>query len=154
MAEHSSYHGVITGKEAAHRLKEVGTRCYLTRYSRTQRCYILTVYEQELIAEHITPGIQDIKIVITQQVRKRVNRYQVGAREFDNPDKMLRYYEKNRIDPGLQDIGRCITKREYFERQIIKNINPELHRYYADQLREIELIEQRTIDSKSKCSIS
>ncbi len=38
-----SYHGVIAGKEAERRLLGKKEKCFLTRYSARQNCYVLSV---------------------------------------------------------------------------------------------------------------
>lgn len=161
MAEHSSYHGAIRGEEAERRLKEFGTNCYLTRYSRSQGCYMLSVYKPELFAEQIEHGIKNFKITITRVSHRRVfssrsNQYQIGARKFNSPAEMLQYYEKNRIDPGFQDIGRCVTEREYLEllrtkNKESRNPNPEADAFLADRLQE-NSTEQISSDNDTKCS--
>ena len=121
MPEHSSYHGTIKGREAALRLMEFETRCYLTRYSRVRDCYVLSVYEPD---KTIKPNVQHFKIIIKTVkfggilgwFQSQKNVYQINEKEFESPEELLQYYEKNRIDPGFQDIGRCIAKQSYLEK--------------------------------------
>jgi hypothetical protein len=49
-----STHQAITGEEAMQRLKQHGGLCYLTQYSKSNNCYILSVYEDRAppVIEH------------------------------------------------------------------------------------------------------
>ncbi len=53
-------------------------------------------------------------------IRYYVYVYQIDYLDmnFDSLDKMLYYYEKNRIDPGFQDIGIPIKKEKYLEKSL------------------------------------
>ena len=119
MTEHSSYHGSIRGREAQYRLREFGTRCYLTRHSHANRSYRLSVYEPETIRNHIRHRIKHFKITVNKWPSiwglKWKDVYKIKGKEFDSADKMFCYFEKNRIDPVFQDIGKCVTEKEYFE---------------------------------------
>ncbi len=126
MPEHSSYHGTITGDEAQHRLRQFNTRGYLTRFSRTKDCYVLSVYEPDTARGRLKPYVQHFKITtetvpyggIWGWLGSKKDVYQIDHSEmnFDSLDEMLYYYEKNRIDPGFQDIGIRITKEKYSEK--------------------------------------
>ena len=46
---HKGYHKCITGEEAKERLSKCKNLCYLTRYSKNRRCYILSVYQPQTL---------------------------------------------------------------------------------------------------------
>lgn len=107
MGEHASYHQTITGEEAKRRLTLCGGHCYLTRYSRIQGCYVLSVYKYH---RSLSPEIEHFEIVIENTNKHRIKG---KAKTFNNIQSLLEYYELNRIDPALKSIGRAYTENEH-----------------------------------------
>ena len=110
MEEHSSYHSVITGREAMIRLKHSGyPHCYLTRFSRSKQKYILMVYKKERRV--------DVEARFTLIINNRKRKIEGSEKDFDNLDDLLRYYEHARVNPSLPSIGHNYTLEEYTERR-------------------------------------
>ncbi len=121
MDEHPSYHEEITGDEAEKRLKLCSNHGYLTRHSKKNQSYVLSVHKQT--------GLEDVfkhfPILFTNGDSKM---YQigVGCKEFANLLEMLNFYERNRIDPSLKSIGTHVTEDEYCRREQEGNNPPKL----------------------------
>lgn len=110
MGEHSSYHQSITGDEAERRLKMFGQNGYLTRYSKSLKCYVLTIYRKQRpddVFEHLG-------IVIEKNGKHKIKGRE--DEEFGSIDALLAYYETHRISPGFPSIGKIYTEEE-FDRQ-------------------------------------
>lgn len=142
VGEHPSYHQAITGGEAERRLKQCGTEhCYLTRYSKEHKCYVLSVYEYQLppqdnVMEHFQIVIQ--KHGGKLHIRKK-------TQNFDDIRSLLLHYERNRIDPTLRSIGEAYTEKEY------KRVQHEEMR----RQNEAEKQKERQQDAaQKKCTIS
>ena len=106
IGEHDSYHQSITGEEAERRLKKHNHHCYLTRYSKAQKSYMLSVYEYQRplhVYEHF-------KIVFNDE-----NKIHIEGKNtpFDNIHALLHHYEQNRINPSLKTIGRAYTEEQH-----------------------------------------
>ena len=109
IGEHPSYHQAITGMEIERRLEEAGGHRYLTSYSKEHKCYVLSVFEYK------TPpsdsAIEHFQIEIASNTG--MLRVQNKTQSFDDISSLLRYYERNRIDPALRTIGEAYTEEEY-----------------------------------------
>lgn len=105
MEEHPSYHEAITGEEAKERLKKKGCHCYLTRYSKSQNCYVLSVLKPQQSMDFVW----NFKIVFSKDEKKKICGL---TKEFDNIIALLEHYEHNRIDPGLSSIGQACRLNE------------------------------------------
>ena len=103
LGEHESYHEMIDGKEARRRLQLFHKHCYLTRFSETSDCYILSVYKRQ------TPNDVFINFEIVIKGNGKVQ-IKGKKKEFDNIKELLNHYENNRIDPALSSIGRMCPK--------------------------------------------
>ena len=103
--DHASYHRAITGEEGEKRLKKHGGSCYLTRYSESQECYILTVYESASnpVKKHFAIEKSDTG---EHKIRGK-------SMTFSGIQQLLEYYEQNTIDPALRSIGKAYTEDEY-----------------------------------------
>ena len=106
---HPSYHQSITSQEAERRLKLFARdSCHLTRYSKTQWCYVLSIYRKqkpEAVIEHL-------EIVIDDNGKHKIK----GKEEdecFDNIGSLLTYYESNRISPSFPTIGQRYTEEDF-----------------------------------------
>ena len=95
---------MITEKEAKERLRKKGGHCYLTRYSKSQDCYVLSVLKPQQSKQ-----FWNFKIAITEKEEKRIDGL---TKKFGNITSLLEYYEHNRIDPGLRSIGRACKLNE------------------------------------------
>lgn len=104
--EHLGYHRSITAKEAERRLRKYGRHCYLTRYSKTNLCYILSVYQERPIRT-----IKHFKIIIGS------GELAIKGKEktFSSIRELLDHYGNNRIDPSFENIGRKYTEEEYMK---------------------------------------
>lgn len=111
MGEHPSYHQCITSREAERRLKMPGKNCYLTRYSKSQQAYVLSIYRKQRPHD----VIEHLGIIIEEDGKHRVK----GREDEEFPDitKLLNFYEKERIDPGFPNIGVPYTEEEFNEQQ-------------------------------------
>ena len=106
MGDHISYHECITGEEAEKRLKHFAGHCYLTRYSKVHKSYMLSVYKKERNGD----TKRHFKIIVEKEKKVRIERKE---KSFDNIQELLNYYEKARIDEALIHIGKKFTKEEY-----------------------------------------
>ena len=110
MVEHSSNHNEITGEEAIFRLKHSGNpHCYLTRYSQSKNKYVLTVYKKDRpkdVEKHFP-------LIIENERRKIEGKEKVFASLAD----LLHYYERERINPSLPNVGHNLILVEYSGRQ-------------------------------------
>lgn len=110
IGEHPSYHQAITGAEAEHRLKQRGGHCYLIRYSKKNRCYVLSVYKEQ---RSLQPEIEHFEIIVGENGKHSI---EGKVEAFDSIESLLEYYEQNRINPSLSSIGREYTYQEAVER--------------------------------------
>jgi hypothetical protein len=104
LEEHEGYHQAITGREAEKRLRKNGGHCYLTRYSKFQKCYILSIHKAQ---KHSRPVIEHFKIIIEGDGKHKIDG---KDKTFDGIKELLEYYEGNRIDPALKSIGQPYTE--------------------------------------------
>ena len=106
--EHKGYHHEISSKEAEKRLRRKGGHCYLTRYSNTHSCYILSTLQSRP-----TPTIRHYRI------EKDKQKYRIKGKTltFDGINELLTYYEENSIDPALINIGSKYTEEDYTKSQ-------------------------------------
>ena len=106
MEDNNSYHGALSGEDAIKRLKKAAADAYLTRFSRSYDCYILTLLKR---STHAIPG--HFKLAINRNTQ----RYFVHGMEktFGGMDELLAWYENNRIHPLFDTIGRRLTVQEY-----------------------------------------
>ena len=102
--EHNSYHHAITTREAEKRLKQKSGRRYLTRYSRKNKCYILSINQNV--------PTETSKHYIIDRDREKY-RIRGKEKEFTDIEELLAHYEENPIDPDLKDIGKKYTEEEY-----------------------------------------
>lgn len=100
LEDHSSYHQALTGEEAERRLKQCGGHCYLTRYSKKHKCYVLSVYEDEIPPSE--PTIEHFEIVIQNFSKLHIRN---KTQTFNSIHLLLQHYEHKRIDPALRSIG-------------------------------------------------
>ena len=109
MAEHESYHEGITGEEAERRLKLVGTNSYLTRYSKKEESYVLTVFKKESPED----VIMHFKIII-QNDKHNIDGKQL---KFDDIRSLLEHYESIRLDPDIKTIGQKHTLKDFQQKE-------------------------------------
>ena len=84
-----------------------GKNCYLTRYSKVQKSYILSVFRKQRpddIIEHFA-------IVIGENRKHKIKG--IEDDEFGSVGHLLAYYETQRIHPGFPNIGQCYTESEF-----------------------------------------
>ncbi len=123
MDEHPSYHEQITGKEAEKRLQRCTEHGYLTRYSKINQYYVLSVCRKTVSGA----TLKHFRIVFKNN--GHCKEYQIGEKTektFQSLLEMLNYYEKNRIDPALNNIGQPVTEDEYTGTVNIKKIRLRL----------------------------
>lgn len=113
IGEHPSYHEAITGKEAEHVLRKESSHCYLTRYSIIQKSYVLSVHKKNSKKEIM----MHFKIIIEDN-----GQYLLEGKEhrFNNIGDLLKYYEENRVDPCLRNIGQGCKYQEYLQKSNCK----------------------------------
>ena len=104
--KHPSFHGELTGEEANERLNSKGIHCYLVRYSKTWKCYVLCVrYTKGTRAffSHITMVVRDKKLWLDPEGEKK---------EFKSLDDLLSHYKKNSLNEELSNIGEVCESAE------------------------------------------
>ena len=107
LQKHNPYHHEISGKEAERRLKMRGGHCYLTRYSKNKKSYILSVYKEQRSLE---PIIEHYKITVKGSGRLYI---EGTDKEFDKIHKLLSHYEKHPITCAISSIGHAYTEKQY-----------------------------------------
>lgn len=96
---HKSYHRAINNGEARKRLKLAGKHCYLTRYKKSTKTYILSVYEPQ------QPKDLLMNFDIVTQHDGWMGIEGKALRKNITINTLLDYYEHNTIDPSLTSIG-------------------------------------------------
>ena len=115
MEEHKSYHEEISGDEAVKRLRLCHAQlrsdtCYLTRHSKNENKYVLTVYSK-IANDDSSELVKHFQINFEAS-----GKYRLGdLYEFESLKEMLAHYEKHRVDAAFRDIGRCISLKEYIQ---------------------------------------
>ena len=111
MGEHKSYHERITGEEAERRLRSRGRNGYLTRYSKAEKSYVLTVFKEQ------TPEdvVMHLKIIIFGD--RNQHKIEGKTNAFADIRTLLEHYEQNRIDPALRTIGTRYTLEDFNQRE-------------------------------------
>lgn len=110
LPEHPEYHHRITGEESMRRLKLSCNHCYLTRYSKNQACYILSVYEH---LKPLDPVKEHFRIIIDDDRKLSIEGKDI---QFNTIRELLANYEDNPIDPSLRSIGRAYREEDYRQR--------------------------------------
>ena len=107
LVDHTSYHRCISGQEAGYRLKSSGhSHCYLTRFSKSQESYVLSVYQYQK-PKHV---VENFQVIVLDGGRCRVSEKEHVA---GNIDELLTYYERNPISPSFTSIGQKYTREMY-----------------------------------------
>ncbi len=109
ITKNKSYHNEISGEEAIKRLRAFGNHHYLTRHSEYWKCYVLSVYMSN----------EDLENEKYKHFPLKVSGEGIRIQEdetFENLEKMLKYYQNNRLDPAFPTIGECITEEGYKEK--------------------------------------
>ena len=104
--EHPSYHQVITRDEAERRLRQHGSHCYLIRYTESQLCYVLSVYQHQRPKD----TIQHFKIIFRENGGKEISG---TGMTFSNIQSLLEHYEQNRLNYNFKNIGQAYSESEY-----------------------------------------
>ena len=107
--EHECYHHNISKREAERRLKQRGGRCYLTRYSETNKCYILSISQ--------TAPTNTIRHFYIDKEKGDVYKIRGKQKDFTSIEDLLAYYESHAIDPAFSNIGRRYAEEEYTRQQ-------------------------------------
>ena len=113
MSDHPSYHSNVTGKQAEDILKKHGGACYLTRHSKSNNCYVLSVLQ--------TASRKGAKIGhFVLKINKRSLYEHIVTSEiegtclaFEDIFKLLQFYEQNPVDHEFRNIGTMITSDDY-----------------------------------------
>lgn len=112
-----SYHDEIGKEEAVARLEKWSRhhnliRCYLTRYSQQQECFILSVCELVPERDTFIAKIKDFKIHF-EPPNSPTKFWIHTTKKFNSKEELLKNYEKNRISPAFINIGKCLVLKEY-----------------------------------------
>ena len=100
MPNHRSYHGEITDKEAEQRLiKHSERNCYLTRYSRNSRTYVLSV-----IISHTN---HEVTVHLKLKIDSEGPSYTLEGtgKIFQMLEELLSFYGSNPLSPEIRNIG-------------------------------------------------
>ena len=99
-----SFHEQMTKKEAEKKLKEQGSRrkCYLTRYSETNKTYRLSVMYGRGKNKFEHYGISKTKYALVD-----------SDKVLNTLSEMLEYYRRNRISNTLRNIGVPVVYSKY-----------------------------------------
>ena len=108
---HPSYHGTMTWRKAEKKLKAHGGNCYLTRYSKSQDTYRLSVIRRDrrILVKHCAIKIKTRRTGTTYKI--------VGTeKSFNSVSHMLHFYETCVVNHEVPDIGqflRCDSDSDY-----------------------------------------
>ncbi len=113
MNYHSSYHGNLTGRDAEQLLKlEASHHCYLIRYSKKRKCYVLSVKYMkisEIDVAHFRIQLANRKMWLDAEGNEAV--------QFDSLEDMLLHYRDHPLNYGILGIGeQCKSKA--FSKQV------------------------------------
>lgn len=92
-----------------------GSHCYLTRYSEVKKCYVLSVNKKGLVKHY--------RISFEHLEQRKLYKIEKAPQDFPSVDDMLTHYEKSRIDPAMENIGKCITETDYKEVEEAKQLS-------------------------------
>lgn len=111
LRDHTCFHRSITGSEAEERLRTSGyNHCYLTRFSKQHKCYMLTVYQFQIpkhVVEHYKISLNSGKCCLD------------GKDDlFNDIDELLHHCETHPISPSFVHVGRKYTQEEYRNRRV------------------------------------
>lgn len=99
MLDHDdSYHHNLTGKEAGDILKAYRPHCHLTRFSKSIKSYMLSVFEDR----HKTHQIRHYPILINEEGKLNIKGKE---KKFDSIRELLGYYQENDLDSEMTFIG-------------------------------------------------
>lgn len=111
ITDHPSYHGVINMKGAELKLRQNGGNSFLTRYSKSNQMYVLTV----LNYKEGESFCRDFKIKF-----KRENDHStyeiIGTQlEFNDISRLLDFYQYNPLSSIISSVGNFVTLGESFK---------------------------------------
>ena len=129
-----------------------GGLCYLTRFSESNKSYVLSVYQDEP-----TEIIKHFKILIDRD--RDYAQIQGKSQWFENVHKLLSHYEHVRFDPAFRSIG-----LPYWESRYVRDTEESLRslrlekeslRLEEENLKRIEALqrENQALKRARKCII-
>lgn len=92
---HASYHGPMNKLSAESKLKEQDDSCYLTRYSKTRKVYVLSIMNKN--KKSGSRKIKHFRLKIEQRGDHTVFEIHGAQKEFQNLPELLKYHQKNGV---------------------------------------------------------
>lgn len=105
IVNHESYHGEINRKKSKKRLTRSGRHCYLTRYRKSKKHYVLSIYKQT----EDKPG--HFEIVIDADGCMRLEKE--PDLHFYKIEELLHHYESHPIDTNYASIGQTYSVKDW-----------------------------------------
>lgn len=106
----------MTGIEAEKILKEHGGTCHLTRYSESNKKYMLSVIQRLVDHDQDDFTLQHYELNIRKSVkngRKIKIEIEECDEQFDSLSALLSYYKKNAVDHDISSIGVMVKAKKH-----------------------------------------
>ena len=108
---HTSYHGELDGSIAEQKLRSQGRNCYLIRYSRRRKSYVLSLHfvkgTANVVISHFRILVKGNKIWLDQEE---------GKVEFETLENLLHHYQRNPLNHEVHSIGReCRNVEDFYQ---------------------------------------
>lgn len=105
IAQHPSYHGPMTAKEAERKLRRQRTNCYLTRLTTKRRKYVLSVLRW---VGDAVPIVRNFNVNVTHE--NDTTLYEIEGTENKVKDifQLLEFYRDQPMSHEIDGIGNCL----------------------------------------------
>ncbi len=103
MSDHPSYHSNVDGMQAEEILRKHGGTCYLTRHSKFNNKYVLSVLHEDI------PDVQHFGLNINKENPTVISEIEGTDAKFDDIFKLLSFYEHHPVDHDFTTIGKMIV---------------------------------------------
>lgn len=116
LSTHPSYHGTMDRDSADTKLREQDSSCYLTRYSRTRKVYVLSVIKRKRLSD--SGMVKHFKLKIEKQRDRASFEIHGAQRKFNCIAKMLDFYQQTHLNHDIGTIGNCLENETRFFKPI------------------------------------
>ena len=107
ISQHQAYQGLMTSEQAQEKLDDQSGNCYLMRYSKTHKKYMLSVSNKT-----VEGAVTHYPIKITTEHDFCEYEIEGSAKKFDNISELLLYYEDNPLTDEQEHIGKQYTSHK------------------------------------------
>ena len=116
LSTHPSYHGTMDRISAETKLREQDGSCYITRYSRTRKVYVLSVIKRKRPSSSGT--VKHFKLKIEKQKDRASFEIHGAQRKFNSIAKMLDFYQQTHLNHDIGTIGKFLKNETRFFKPI------------------------------------